>query len=192
MNSIGGDKMKRLCCFILLLTLALSLFGCNAVNDKNDEKKAPDVEAGIIGYVMDKQNEGILVVSHEAQDFSSTGGVEAYYNAIWFSNAPKDIRVGDQVKVWYDFVRESYPGQSEIKHIEVVSSSKADGADLTESEALSEALTSPQIKSNGLYAVKSIAYDKQADIWNIEIKEIGEENSYHIQIQDNKQMKLIN
>jgi hypothetical protein len=182
---LGGDKMKRFCCFILVLSLALSIFGCTVKNDDDNEKKAPNAEAGIIGYVINKQNEGILVVSNEAQDFSSTGGIEEYYNAIWFSNAPEDIKVGDQVKVWFDFVRESYPGQSEIEHIEVISSPKSDGANLTESEALSKALTSPEIKPNGLHVVKSIAYDKQADRWNMEIKEIWEEKIYHIQIQDN-------
>jgi hypothetical protein len=181
---IGGDWMKRICSFILVLFLTLSLLGCNQRNIGVDDKKNPSVEPGIIGYVMNKENKGILVVSQVVQDFSSTGGVEEFYNAIWFSNAPKDIKLGDKVKVWFDEVLESYPGQSEVKHIEVITGEKPNGANITESEALYNALTSEEMKTNEVIVVKSIAYDKQADRWNVALKETWGDKTYNIQVED--------
>lgn len=181
---IRGDYMKRICSFILVLLLTLSLLGCNSNNIRDDEKKAPSVDPGIIGYVMQKDNKRILVISQRAQDFSSTGGVNEYYDAIWFSNAPNAVEVGDKVKVWYDIVAESYPGQSEAKHIEVISSQKPNGANLTESEALKKALASEKIKAKDLTVLKSIVYDKQADRWNVELKEIWSDKIDIIQIED--------
>lgn len=176
--------MKKICSFILVLFLTQLLLGCSSNNISDDEKKAPSGEAGIIGYVMQKDNERILVISQAAQDFSSTGGVKEYYDAIWFSNAPKDVEVGDKVKVWYDIVAESYPGQSEAKHIEVISSQKPNGANLTESEALNKALESEEIKANDLTVLKSIVYNKQTDRWNVELKEIWSEKTYNVQVTD--------
>lgn len=176
--------MRRICSFILVLILTLSLLGCNSNNISDDEKNDPSVDMEIIGYVMQKDNERILVISQSAQDFSSTGGVKAYYDAIWFSKAPKEVEVGDKVSVWYDFVAESYPGQSEVKHIDVISSQKPNGANLTESEALKKALESEEIKASDITVLKSIVYDKQADRWNIELKEIWSDNIYNIQIED--------
>lgn len=176
--------MKRILSFALMLLLAISLLGCNSSNISNDGKKAPNVEAGIIGYVMNKENARILVVSQVVQNFSSTGGVEEFYNAIWFSNAPKDIQIGDKVKVWFDEVLESYPGQSEVKHIEVISIEKPEAANLNESKALYEALTSEEISSNEVIVVKSIEYDKQADRWNIVLKETWGGKTYNIKVAD--------
>lgn len=176
--------MKRICSFVLVLCLALSLLGCNSSKVIIDDKKTPNVEPGMIGYVMNKENTRILVVSQVVQDFSSTGGVKEFYNAIWFSKASKEIQIGDKVKVWFDEVLESYPGQSEAKHIEVVTSEKPKGANLDESQALSAALTSKEISTNEVIVLKSITYDKSADRWNIALKETWGDKIYNIQVED--------
>jgi hypothetical protein len=175
--------MKKICSFILVFILMLSLIGCSQ-NSIIDEKKAPSVDPGIVGYIMKIENARFLVVSQVVQDFSSTGGVKEYYDAIWFSNDPKDVEVGDKVNVWYDEVLTSYPGQSEAKHLEVISSQKSDGANLTESEALKKALATEEIDANVVTVVKSIAYDKQADKWSIALKETWGDKVYNIQVED--------
>jgi hypothetical protein len=175
--------MKRFFYFVIVLSLSLSLFGCST-NNIDDEQKAPSAEAGITGYVMKKDNGRILVISQVAKDFSSTGGVEEFYDAIWFSNAPKDIQVGDKVKVWYDLVLESYPGQSEVKYLEVITVQNPIGANFTEAEALSIALKNKQINNDELIVVKSIKYDKQSDSWNIELKEIWNDKTYNLKVED--------
>lgn len=169
--------MKRIWSFIFALILTISLIGCSG-------GKAPDTEAGIMGYVMDKEKDRILAVSSDAQDFSSTGGVEEFYDAIWFSEAPKDIEIGDKVKVWFDIVAESYPGQSKVEHIEVIPAEKPDGADLSDSEALHKALTSQSIDTNEVLAVKSIEFDSQSDSWNIKLKEVFSGKIHEVKVED--------
>jgi len=172
----GGDYMKGFLIFVLLLSLTISLLGCSSDNS-NDE-------AGITGYVMNKENDRILVVSSEAQDFSDSGGLDEFYNAIWFAKAPKDIIIGEKVMVWFDIVAESYPGQSEIKKIAVIPSSLPKGADLTEADAIYKALTSPNIDINQVLAVKSVEYNSQEDNWNIKIKETWSDKVYDIIVKD--------
>jgi len=167
--------MKRIFTFILVLLLAVSLLGCSSDNSKD--------EAGITGYVMNKENDRILVVSSEAQDFSANGGVNEFYNAIWFSKAPKDIKIGEKVMVWFDIVAESYPGQSEPKEIAIVPSQLPEGADLTEADALNKALASEAIE-NQVLAVKSIEYNSQEDSWNIKLKEALSDKVYDIKVED--------
>ena len=160
---------------VLTLLLAVSLTGC-----RGTPQTAPDM----IGYVMRIDNAGrILVIDPVAQNFSSTGGVNEFNNAIWFAKAPKSIVAGQKVKVWFDIVRESYPGQSEIEYIEVVPSPKPDGAKLDESQALQKALLSQQpnvVES----IVKSIEYNKVTSLWVIKLKELWSDKTHTIEIND--------
>lgn len=152
----------------------MTMYGCNS-NTPNDEP-------GMIGYVMAKTGERILVVDPVAKDFSSTGGLSEFYNAIWFSNAPSNIEIGDKVKVWFDFVAESYPGQSEVKHIEKIPGYKPAEANLSESQALYHALTSQDI--GGIPVVTSIKYDKETDKWHVEIKDVVSNEKLDITVED--------
>lgn len=165
--------MKRLF-MIFMLLFSLTLFGCNS--------DTPNEEPGITGYVMAKSGERVLVLDPVAKDFSSTGGISEFYNAIWFSNAPSNIEIGDKVKVWYDFLEESYPGQSEAKHVEKIPSYKPEGANLNESQALYNALTSQDIK--GIPVVTSIKYDNLARKWHIEIKDMTSNEKLDITVDD--------
>lgn len=169
--------------------------GCNAsiAEDVSPNKEPgiieaedfpPNDEPGIIGYVMEKEEDRILVISPEAQDFSSTGGISEYYNAIWFANAPKDINIGEKVKVWYEYTLDSYPAQSEVIHIEVIPAQQHEGANLTEEEALYRALTSELIAADGLVVVKAIEYDKENGKWDVELKEIWSDTIHNIEIED--------
>src|SRR5690554_3722353 len=121
--------LKRLA--FLCILIVLSLTGCGTASDGSNssgDKSNDESEPGMIGYVVAKEGERILVVESEAQDFSSTGGISEFYNAIMFSNVPKDIEIGEKVKVWFDIVAESYPGQSAATKIEVIQTKIHDGA----------------------------------------------------------------
>lgn len=168
--------MKRIFNFTLVLLFTISLLGCSSNNSKG--------EAGITGYVMNKENDRILVVSSDAQDFSSNGGIDEFYNAIWFSKAPKDNIIGEKVMVWFDNVAESYPGQSEIKEIAIVPGKLPEGADLTEADALYEALASKDIDMNQILAVKSMEYNSQEDNWNIKLKDTMSGMIYDVKVED--------
>lgn len=167
--------MKKILLVLAILFIVATLTSCS--NAKGDP--------GIIGYVMKTDSaDRILVIDSNPQDFSSTGGVNEFYNAIWFSNVPKNITIGQKVKVWFDIVRESYPAQSDIEHIEVVPSPKPSGAALNESQALNKALTSPAVKDLDLL-VKTIEYNNKAKRWTIELKELWSEKTHTLEVKNN-------
>ncbi|HYE66998.1 MAG TPA: YobA family protein [Anaerovoracaceae bacterium] len=170
----------------LIVFLLISLFAGCGVDQPNGMPGAPDKEPGMTGYVMGKENERILVVDPVSQDFSSTGGVNEFYDAIWFSNIPEEIKEGDKVKVWFDAVADSYPGQSEAIRIEVLPAPRPDGADLDESAAINKALHSGEITTSWPTVLKSIEYYKETDTWEIGIRETIEEpaKTFHLQIKD--------
>lgn len=179
------ESLMKKYIFLILVIFTFSLTGCSS--DQPDEVPAtPDKEPGLVGYVMVRDNDRILVVDPVPQDFSSTGGVNEFYDAISFSNVPKDIKEGDKVKVWFDAVAESYPGQSEAIKIEVIPSPKPDGADLDESEAINKALNSGEIDTSWPTVVKSIKYNNEIDAWELDIREtIGEQlKTYSINVKD--------
>lgn len=159
---------------ILLFTLIGCQGGVNAI-DVNEKH-------GIIGYVVSKENGRILVVDPNPQDFSSTGGNSNFHNAIAFSNVPETIEVGQKVRVWFDEVAESYPGQSKAKRIAIVENKKPESAHLTEAQAIQSALNLVEFEAIGITAVLAANYNETQDVWNVELKK-GESN-FEIQIKD--------
>lgn len=88
------------------------------------------------------------------------------------------------MKVWFDIVEDSYPAQSDAIQIEVIPSQRPAEADLTEADALYEALTSELSHNDGLIVVKNIEYDNETDTWDFTFKEIWGDEIYSIQIDD--------
>lgn len=150
--------MKKL--LLILFLSNLWLIGCTTHK-----------EPGIEGYVVKKGDGRILVVASAPKDFSSTGGLAEFYNAIWFSNAPGKVKVGDKVQVWFDVVAESYPGQSEAEKVEILPEKKPKNADLTEAEAIRKALAPERISQYEVPAIKSVNYNEAADIWEVLVKQ---------------------
>nr|WP_144919520.1 YobA family protein [Paenibacillus bovis] len=172
--------MKRIYTQIILFFVAIILAACGQANaDGNtDEKGKPD----IIGYVMDQNESRILVVSVEAQDFSANGGLSEYYDAISLSNVPDNVNVGQMVKVWIDGpVADSYPMQGKISKLEVVESSKPDGAKMTEEQALRKIIKAQPTKQ---MAVRSIKFNNDSNIWMVEFKEVPDGDVITIEIKD--------
>jgi hypothetical protein len=178
--------VKRTVIFILFLTFPIFILGCGPIqeNEVSDsiQSDAPDYEAGITGYIMDKRDGRILVVSPEKKDFSSTGGMSEFYDAIWFSNPPNIAEIGMEVKVWSELVLQSYPGQAEVTHLEIIPSPKPKGAKLTESEALAKALSTQRI--NRVLTVKSIEYSSKSNEWFIELKDTNDYEVITLRVKD--------
>ena len=178
--------MKQYMLIIAFIMLITSLLGCGMKKDHLSQGSSTDFndKPGIEGYVVAKEKGRILVVDPVPQDFSKTGGVSEFYNAIWFSNVLSDIKVGEKVQVWFDEVAESYPGQSKAKKIKVLKNNTPTGTDLTEAEAIKKALDQVHKKSTSVEvkAVKNASYDLSKDVWNIQIKQ-GEE-TFNIEVSD--------
>lgn len=161
----------------ILLLSGLSLFGCNS-----DTPAA--AQPGIEGYVVGKTDDRILVVSSVPKDFSSSGGMKEFYNAIWFSKAPKDIEVGQKVHVWFSYVMESYPGQSTAEKVIVVPSTKPEQAKLTEPEVIRKALRTQGLNSTELSVIKAVDYIPEKDMWLVHIKQ--GEAEFNVEVTDKK------
>jgi hypothetical protein len=154
---------------------------------------------GMTGYVMAREDDSILVVESVPQDFSATGGIQEFYSAARFSNAPRDVELGMKVNIWYAMMLDSYPGFSAVEHIEVIPSPKPAGAVLTESEALNRVLISQffltarteddsGFLANKVMAVKSIGYNAETGSWSISLRDVmaGQESQdvYHFRVDD--------
>jgi S-adenosylmethionine:tRNA-ribosyltransferase-isomerase (queuine synthetase) len=53
------------------------------------------------GYIVEKQSNKMLVVNPNPKEHT---------DAVWFSNIPNSIEIGDKVIVSFDIMLESYPG----------------------------------------------------------------------------------
>lgn len=177
--------------FISLCLLMVLLSGCNNNNPEPFKKpimnkiKEPSKTPGIEGYVVDIEGGRFLVVSPVPKDFSSTGGVKEFYDAMWFSNVPKKIQIGQKVQVWFDEVATSYPGQSRAKDVSILQSNKPNNANLTEAEAIKKAIEIEE--NNGFPVIKAVYYDEKSDIWTITIKMFNfnkEEHEINVQVDD--------
>jgi hypothetical protein len=174
--------MRSFIRLIIISGLLLTLIGCSMLDNINtDHSNTTGDKPGMVGYVVDRENSRILVVDPVPQDFSSTGGLSEFYHAIWFSNVSEEIEIGEQVKVWFDMVAESYPGQSEAIKISIIEGEKPEKADLTEAEAIRRALTS-EWKTRGISVIKSATFDPETDVWEVLIKQ--DDDEYQLQVVD--------
>lgn len=153
-------------------------------NDAADDVNEPD----IIGYVMEVEENQILVVASEP---ITTAGSNEFYDAMYFSNVQEDAQVGDFVQAWTDGgAADSYPGQAALGHLEVIEVEQREGAKLTEAEAIQRAIDygkeTNQI-ANHVIAIRSIDFDRynqENAVWSFEFYDTMEENVFHIEIQD--------
>jgi hypothetical protein len=162
--------MKTSLTILLVIFINISLLGCTI--------RAPGIE----GYITDIKDGKILVVDSINKDFSSTGGLEEFYNAIWFSNAPKGVKVGQKVQVWFDLVLTSYPGQSDAKKVVILSRKKPDKANLAEDETIRRALKLHHSEFKGVTVIKKVNYDMLSDTWNVIIKQ--DKDEFNVQVED--------
>lgn len=161
--------MRKLLISLTLFTV-LILVGCN-----NEAKHSE--EPYLTGYVMDKRSQKLLIVSTEAEENQSTERTEETYRAVWSAKPPNHVKVGEQVNVWYEaeFLL-SDPPEATISEIEVLPSAVPEGADLSDTEALNQALAQETVK-NKILTVKSIVFDPDKDEWSIALKTTNPNNT---------------
>lgn len=97
---------------------------------------------GLAGYVIDKNEDCILVVNpnklenKEAPDYAAT----------WYDNAPSTVEIGNKVEVIVIYgpriLMAMYPDKDEALEVKVIENSKLEGAELAEFEAIRKAVFS--------------------------------------------------
>ncbi|RWZ58762.1 DUF3221 domain-containing protein [Halobacillus fulvus] len=148
--------------FLLLLSACGSAEPSLSGEADSETQRSPD----ITGYVMDQQDDQILVVT--PKDPASSGTMRA----VWVSDAADDLWIGKQVEVWLDGpVQESFPEQGKAEQVAVLEMSDVDGADLQVTEALSSVLSS--VASEDILSVDLISFDPDADEWTVKLTELG-------------------
>lgn len=164
---------------ILLVLLLFTLSGCHFLKDE-----APDLH----GYVLKQTDSQIFVVSKIANDFSDRGGVKQFFDAITLDRVPKNVEVGQEVKVWYKGeVDVTYPACGSIQHLEIVEPKQPEGAKLSTEEVVKQALT--KIDVEYFFAITDVVYNKDTSSWTVTYKPISlynddEEKLQSIQIPD--------
>ncbi|MCR2821492.1 YobA family protein [Lederbergia panacisoli] len=141
-------------------------------------------------YVVKKSGNTVLAVDSQPQDFSATGGVKEYYNAISFSNVKEKLEIGQRVRIEVDGpVMESYPAQANAGNIEILPTYKPDQANLTEAQVVKEAVKIAETKSDWFPAIRHVEYFEAEAIWKVGIMQ--NENKYDLEIQDKADNKKI-
>jgi hypothetical protein len=157
--------MKIMLCLVALF----AVYFTNACTNKSQPSigsTTPDIE----GYITKAENQRILVVNPKAQDFSSTGGVKVFFDAVWVSNIPKDVKVGQKVRVWYKgAVATSYPGQAMANKISILPSDKPVNAKQSEEQVIQQALITQEMSDIRVPVIKEVKFNSITGTWTIRI-----------------------
>ncbi|WP_088009446.1 DUF3221 domain-containing protein [Indiicoccus explosivorum] len=122
----------------------------------------PDVIYPEPAIVTEPSNKGSYVLEVSENEFLSEG---VYYG---FKNAADKLKVGQRVDVGSTgIIATSYPGQGTAVLVEVYPTYQPEGADMTEAEAVRQALKDWKMAAAGLPAIQT-AYDAAGDQWRIE------------------------
>lgn len=136
-------------------------------------------------YVMSKEDNTILLVNTEKKDFSSTGGINEFYDAISLTDVQNDIKMGQQVQFEIDgVIAESYPGQAKAKNVSIVSIPKPETSNFTVEEVINRALSSKEVTKASILVIKSIKYYEKPKVWQIDLKETIGKKEFTIIIHD--------
>lgn len=169
---------------ILGISVITSACGSTSSSDQIEPNETEETEPDMAGFVMDQEENRILVVA----PMDDESGLEG--RAMWVSDAPEGAWIGKHVEVWVaGSIAESYPEQAAAEQIKELEMSIVEGADLEASEALSTALSeAEETKQEGsILAVELLAFDEQTDQWTVKLhKRGGAEGEWKTTIKDEK------
>ncbi|MBA2937105.1 DUF3221 domain-containing protein [Paenibacillus sp. CGMCC 1.16610] len=164
--------MKKLC---LLFLLIASLF-LNACTNKVEPRHSPLTENNksssteLVGFITKLENQRALVVSPISREINQTR--KEFYDAIWVSNMPQDVEVGQYVNLWLEgAIAASYPAQGKASKVTIAKIQKPEKAILSQDEVIRKALLNKDISSINVLAIKGVSYDENSDIWIIRYKD---------------------
>ncbi|RAP76103.1 DUF3221 domain-containing protein [Paenibacillus montanisoli] len=127
------------------------------------------VNPELVGYITKIENQRALVVNPISREINETR--EEFYDAIWVSNIPPDIRVGQNVQVWFKgSIETSYPGQGGASKVTISEVQKPVKAILAQDEVIRKALMNKDILDINILVIKELKYDEKSEMWTIRYK----------------------
>lgn len=164
--------MKKLCLLFLFIG---SLF-LNACTNKVEPKQSPlaetnkSVSTEFMGYITKLESQRALVVSPISKEINQMR--KEFYDAVWVSNMPPDVEVGQFVHVWFEgAIATSYPAQGKASRVSYSNIQKPEKADFTQDAVIRKALLNKDISSINVLAIKEVSYDEKSDVWTIRYKD---------------------
>ncbi|MFE1242877.1 DUF3221 domain-containing protein [Fictibacillus sp. NPDC058756] len=150
----------------LFFTSLLILVTACSNNETNTavSKDKPQEDPGFVGYVTSRDEKGrALVISTNKRNLGQKD--KEFYSAIYFSDVPAIIKVGQKVSVEIDgLVLESMPGQSSAKSVKVLPATVKNKTKLKEYEAVAKAMD--KLDKN-FQVIKKVEYDEKTKEWQV-------------------------
>ncbi|WP_188207861.1 DUF3221 domain-containing protein [Alkalibacillus aidingensis] len=141
----------------------------------------PEGEPAIEGYVVDQEDDRILVVGHSINEYDQ-------YPAVWYSNVEVEVDIGQRIRAWHSSQNDSYPAQAEPDYIEILEAAEFNNSQLSVDQALEIALTSDHLDTFSIPIVQSTQfndYGEEGDsFWVIEIKDAHESLTATFEVDD--------
>ncbi|REJ09997.1 DUF3221 domain-containing protein [Halobacillus trueperi] len=176
-------KMRWMLGMLMVFFLFLSACGVSETEEVDqNEVEADSTNPDISGFVMDQDEDRILVVTPMDDDSGDEG------RAMWVSEAPEGLWIGKQVEVWVDGdIAESYPEQATADKVQELEMSEVQGADLKASEALSTALSETEPEQTDVLIVSLLSFDEESDQWTVKLDQRGtDQGEWKTTVKDEK------
>jgi len=153
---------------LILCLLAVPISGCGARLESSSSAEGA-VNPEFVGYVTKIENQRALVVNPTSREINDTR--KEFYEAVWVSNIPTNIEIGQKVQVWFKGeIETSYPGQGMASKVTISEIEKPVIAILTQDEVIRKALMNKEIANINILVIKEVHYDEKAAIWTIRYK----------------------
>lgn len=174
-KNFGVHKLLTFFLFILILISSIG-FGIVVLQDIADAER--DREPDISGYVMAIEEEKFFIVSTETELEQGTG--DEHYDAAWVLNITKPLQIGEYVQAW--FVRDgrgSYPREAMASRVLIIPAENSE-----EAVAIRSALSSDQVDRSRLHALKTVEYDEQSKMWNVQLVDVLDNRLITIEVSE--------
>ncbi|MBD3919008.1 YobA family protein [Paenibacillus sp. PR3] len=186
MNVAGYVVKRSITGLSILCIIALMITSCGVRKESNGSVES-EVNPALVGYVTKMDDRRALVVTPISRTINATG--KEFYDAIWVSNMPSNIEIGQYVQVWFQGgIETSYPGGGVASKVTISDTNKPAAAKLTQEEVIRKALLDKDIANVNILVISEVTYDEQTAMWTLRYKSAaitdGELEEYKIQIPD--------
>ncbi|MDQ0352139.1 hypothetical protein J2R98_001973 [Alkalibacillus filiformis] len=144
--------------------------------EQDEQEPITDEEPSIEGYVVEIDNDRILVTDSEKNENDQNP-------AVWYSSVDEDVELGQKIKAWHTEQNDSYPAQAVPDELLIVEEESYEGADMTEYEAIARAINSNSDTLN-VPIVSRVHFDSGEGMWNINLRDVHDRQLVRVTVDD--------